>query len=40
VIYKVKDILFDLVPPLFLKLACTVDASQAEKKLMQSLKPC
>jgi hypothetical protein len=32
VIYKVKDVLYDLVPPLFLELARTVDASQAEKK--------
>jgi hypothetical protein len=32
VIYKVKDVFFDLVPPLFLELARSVDASQAEKK--------
>ena len=31
VIYKVKDVLFDLVPPLLLKLLCTVNASQSKK---------
>jgi hypothetical protein len=32
VIYKVKDVLFELVPPLFLQICHTLDASQAEKK--------
>jgi hypothetical protein len=32
VIFKVKDLLFELVPPLFLEISHTVDASQAKKK--------
>jgi hypothetical protein len=32
VIYKVKEVLYDIVPSLFLVLSNTVDASQAEKK--------
>jgi hypothetical protein len=37
-IFKVKDVLFELIPPLFLKISHTVDASQAEKKVDAKLK--
>jgi hypothetical protein len=38
VVYKVKDVLSDLVPPFFLDLARTVDVTQAEKKANAKLK--